>query len=95
MPTLGAIEGAKLEKVCYKNRKGKGTAYRPKPPQMFASIGLQLWSTISSCKDLLLTNNYVDDILTGTDSKEEILVWQKELIALLNLGVFELKKVGK
>lgn len=43
-------------------------------------------------KGLLLINTYVDAIVTGAVSVEEILVRQNELIALLRLGEFELKK---
>lgn len=41
---------------------------------------------------LLVTNTYVDDIVAGADSVEEVLMLQQELISLLGRGSFILKK---
>ncbi|XP_060860374.1 uncharacterized protein LOC132937587 [Metopolophium dirhodum] len=43
-------------------------------------------------KGLLISNTYVDDIVAGANSVEELLAVQKDLVNLLQRGEFELKK---
>jgi len=46
-------------------------------------------------KGLLIFNTYVDDIIAGADSEEDLLVKQKNLVHMLQQGGFELRKLAK
>ncbi|XP_031351735.1 uncharacterized protein LOC116177021 [Photinus pyralis] len=49
-------------------------------------------SKYPNAADILLNNTFMDDICAGSDSLESALALQKEIIALLKAGGFELRK---
>eukprot|EP00102_Acyrthosiphon_pisum_P018371 XP_008190100.1 PREDICTED: uncharacterized protein LOC103311961 [Acyrthosiphon pisum] len=55
-------------------------------------LDLEDGAEFPQAKSLLINNTYVDDIVAGADSAEDLLAVQKDLVNLLQRGKFELKK---